>query len=122
VHTIDPIDPGRDRERVLDGGPHRARSERPEEPAMFTRQFWKLTAERAVKVFAETLAGVLVVSGVGLFSTDWKTALSTALMAAFVSVLTSVASLKMGEPNSPSVVRSDPPPPPAAIPAGATTS
>jgi hypothetical protein len=76
---------------------------------MFTRQFWKLTAERAVKVFAETLAGVLVVSGTGLFSVDWKAALSTAGMAMVVSVLTSLASLRCGPPNSPSVVRTDPP-------------
>ena len=89
---------------------------------MFTRQFWKLAAERAVKVFAETLAGVLVVSGVGLFAADWKSALSTALMATLVSVLTSVASLRWGPPNSPSVVQGDPPanstpPAPAPVPA-----
>lgn len=74
---------------------------------MFTRQFWKLTAERAVKVFAETLAAVLVVGGTGLLEADWKTALSTAAMATLVSVLTSLASLRIGPADSPSVVQTD---------------
>jgi hypothetical protein len=74
---------------------------------MFTRQFWKLTAERAVKVFAETLAAVLVVGGTHLLEADWKMALSTAAMATLVSVLTSVASLRIGPEDSPSVVRTD---------------
>ena len=87
---------------------------------MFTSQFWKLTAERAVKVFAETLAGVLVVSGAGLFSADWKAALSTAGMATVVSVLLSLASLRCGPANSPSVVRTDPPT--ATVPASATVT
>ena len=72
---------------------------------MFTRQFWKLTAERAVKVFAESLAAVLAASGAGLLSADWRTALSTAGMASLVAVLTSLASLGVGPKNSPSVVR-----------------
>ena len=89
---------------------------------MFTRQFWKLTAERAVKVFAETLAGVLVVSGAGLFSADWKVALSTAGMATVVSVLTSLASLRCGPPNSPSVVRTDPSTATAAAPTATSSA
>ena len=88
---------------------------------MFTRQFWKMTAERAVKVFAETLAAVLVVGGTGLLEADYKMALSTAAMATLVSVLTSLASLRLGPADSPSVVRIDQPPPTAppanAVPA-----
>jgi Putative lactococcus lactis phage r1t holin len=76
---------------------------------MFTSRFWKLTAERAVKTFAQTLAGVLVVGGATLLSANWPTALSTAGMAAVVSVLTSVGSLKIGPADSPSVVKYDPP-------------
>jgi hypothetical protein len=78
---------------------------------MFTSLFWKLTAERAVKTFAQTLAGVLVVGGATLLSAHWTTALATAGMAAVVSVLTSVGSLKIGTPDSPSVIKNDPPPP-----------
>ena len=99
---------------------------------MFTRLFWKLTAERAVKTFAQTLASALVVGGVGLLTANWPLALSTAGMAAvggvgggrggggaggtatagmaaLVSVLTSIGSLRIGTPDSPSVVRDDPP-------------
>jgi len=93
---------------------------------MFTAQFWKLAAERAVKVFAESLAAVLVASGAGLLTADWRTALSTAGMATFVSVLTSLASLHVGPKNSPSVVRPEqqapaasPAPAPASVPAAA---
>src|SRR5690348_1711888 len=77
---------------------------------MFTSQFWKLAAERAVKTFAQTLASVLVVGGATLLSADWTTALATAGMAAVVSVLTSIGSLKIGTPDSPSLVRNDPAP------------
>jgi hypothetical protein len=83
---------------------------------MFTAQFWKLAAERAVKVFAESLAAVLVASGAGLLTADWKTALSTAGMATFVSLLTSLASLHVGPKNSPSVVRPEQLPATASAP------
>jgi Putative lactococcus lactis phage r1t holin len=83
---------------------------------MFTRQFWMLTAERAVKTFAQALAAVLVASGAGLLSADWKAALSTAGMATVVSVLTSVASSRFGPNDSPSVVDGDPPTAPAPSP------
>lgn len=76
---------------------------------MFTRQFWTLTAERAVKTFAQALAAVLAASGVGLLSADWKVALSTAGMATVVSVLTSVASSGVGPADSPSLVPTDRP-------------
>jgi hypothetical protein len=86
---------------------------------MFTRQFWMLTAERAVKTFAQALAAVLVASGTGLLSADWKSALSTAGMATVVSVLTSVASSRFGPNDSPSVVDGDPPSPISSVePAG----
>jgi Putative lactococcus lactis phage r1t holin len=76
---------------------------------MLMRQFWTLAAERAVKTFAQALAAVLVASGVGILSADWKTALSTAGMATLVSVLTSVASSGIGPSNSPSLVSANPP-------------
>jgi hypothetical protein len=82
---------------------------------MFTRQFWMLTAERAVKTFAQALAAVLVASGAGVLSADWKAALSTAGMATVVSVLTSVASSRFGPNDSPSVVDGEPPTAPAPV-------
>ena len=90
---------------------------------MFTRRFWTLTAERMIKTFAQTLASVLVASGVGLFSAGWAAALSAAGMAAVVSVLTSIGSVKIGPADSPSVVSAErvpapvAPAPPAAPPA-----
>lgn len=90
---------------------------------MFTRRFWILTAERMIKTFAQTLASVLVASGVGLFSAGWAAALSAAGMAAVVSVLTSIGSAKIGPADSPSVVPAEQvpapvaPAPPAAPPA-----
>jgi hypothetical protein len=82
---------------------------------MLTRQFWTLTAERAVKTFAQALAAVLAASGVGILSADWTTALSTAAMATLVSVLTSVSSSGFGPRNSPSLVSATPPGPGAAV-------
>jgi hypothetical protein len=81
---------------------------------MFTRRFWILTAERMIKTFAQTLASVLVASGVGLFSAGWAAALSAAGMAAVVSVLTSIGSVKIGPADSPSVVPAEQVPAPVA--------
>jgi r1t holin len=80
---------------------------------VFSSRFWKLSAERAVKTFAQVLASVLVAGGVGLFDANWLAALSTAAMAAVVSVLTSLGSLKIGPEDSPSIVADAPVPAPA---------
>jgi hypothetical protein len=80
---------------------------------MFTRLFWTNAAERAVKTFAQALAAVLVASGAGLLTADWKSALSTAAMATVVSLLTSLASVRVGPPDSPSLVPTGPPAPSA---------
>jgi r1t holin len=82
---------------------------------MFTRQFWTMTAERLIKTFAQTMAGVLVAGGTAMSVVGWKAALSAAALAAVVSVLTSIGSLKIGPADSPSVVRTEPAP-------GATTA
>ncbi len=71
---------------------------------MWTYRFWQLAFERAVKTFAQSLLAVLGVSGIGLLSAPWTAALSTAGMAAILSVLTSVASEPVGEQNTPSVL------------------
>lgn len=54
--------------------------------------FWKATAERAIKTFAQTLAALLVADGTGLLDSQWVPRLSVAGMAALVSVLTSIGS------------------------------
>ncbi len=90
---------------------------------MFTALFWKRATERAVKSFAQSLAALLGASGLGLFNADWVQALSTAGMVALLSVLTSVASTKLGDSESPSAL---PTPKPAGedastVPPGAVT-
>ena len=65
---------------------------------MFTLAFWKATAERAVKTFAQALVAVL--AGVyGLTDVDWATSLSAAGLATLLSVLTSIASSQLGAPG-----------------------
>lgn len=71
---------------------------------MSTHQFWMRTFERAVKTFAQSLLAILGVSGVGLLNAPWITALSTAGMAALLSVLMSVTSEPWGERGTPSVL------------------
>ncbi|MGQ4537925.1 holin [Dermabacteraceae bacterium P7074] len=67
------------------------------------KTFWVAVAERAVKTFAQALGALIGAGGIGLFEVDWAQALSVAGMAALVSVLTSLASAKVGLPG-PSLV------------------
>lgn len=73
---------------------------------MFSKSFVKETAERAVKSVVQALIVVLTLSGpLDVFSVDWKGVLGVALSTGLVSVLTSIASSKVGpDSNSPSVV------------------
>lgn len=57
-----------------------------------TTAFWRATAERSIKTFAQTLAALLVADGTDLLAADWPGRLSVAGMAALVSILTSIAS------------------------------
>ncbi|MGH3778428.1 MAG: holin [Pseudonocardiaceae bacterium] len=82
---------------------------------MFTYRFWQLASERAVKTFAQSLVAILSATGVGLLTVPWSAALSTAGMAALLSVLTSMASAPVGESGSPSLLpAASMSPPPAA--------
>lgn len=73
---------------------------------MFTVMFWRQALERAVKTFAQALAGFAAVA-VTLDAVDWVAALSGAGLAALLSVLTSLGSLPVGPTGSPSSVRVD---------------
>lgn len=64
---------------------------------MFTRTFLKDITERAIKTFAQALGAVLVANGTGILDADWTASLSTAGMAALLSVLTSVGSGYVGD-------------------------
>ena len=75
---------------------------------MFTYLFWRFAFERAVKTFAQTVTALFGAGGIGLFDAPWIEVLSVAGMTALLSVLTSVASVRVGEPETPSLVRPDP--------------
>ncbi|MGK5627527.1 holin [Streptomyces sp. URMC 123] len=73
---------------------------------MFTAAFWKATAERAIRTFAQALAAVLTAGATDLISVDWKAALSTAGMAALLAVLTALATSGIGAKGGPGVMES----------------
>ena len=55
-------------------------------------KWWKAAGIRAIKTLAQTAAGMIVV-GAGLSEIDWMYVGSVSLMAAILSLLTSVAGL-----------------------------
>lgn len=69
---------------------------------MFDTLFWKAAAERAIKTFAQSLVA-LFIAGVTILSIDWVQALAVSGTAALVSVLTSVASSRLGPFDGPSL-------------------
>lgn len=64
--------------------------------------FWIAAGERAVKTFAQSLVA-LFVAGVTVLTIDWQQGLAVAATAAVVSVLTSVASIRLGQFEGPSL-------------------
>ncbi|MEU5435382.1 holin [Streptomyces sp. NPDC020719] len=66
---------------------------------MFTKAFWKATAERAIRTFAQSLAAVLTAGATNLLDVDWKAALATAGMATLLSILMAVGSSGLGRPG-----------------------
>lgn len=72
---------------------------------MFTKDFWKQAAERAVKTAAQAAAAMLAVDQTtGLLAVDWATVASVAGLAAAMSLLTSLVSAPFGAKGGPSVV------------------
>jgi len=66
---------------------------------MFTAQFWKAAAERAVKTLAQTLIAILAVGQTTVLTVDWTQAAAVAATATLLSLLTSVASAGVGNPG-----------------------
>ncbi|MFE0133618.1 holin [Streptomyces sp. NPDC059037] len=56
-----------------------------------TSAFWRATAERVVRTFAQSLAAVLTAGATDLLSVPWESALGTAGLAAVLALLTAVA-------------------------------
>ena len=70
---------------------------------MFTTAFWKASAERAIKTFAQTLVILLGANQVDVISIDWPHSLSLAAGAALVSILTSIGSDWVSAKSGPSL-------------------
>lgn len=68
-------------------------------------QFWKDTAERAIKTFCQSLVGALGAGASGLIGIDWVQALSIAGFATLVSILTSIGSIKIGDEGTAGIVK-----------------
>lgn len=70
---------------------------------MFTSLFWKDSAERAVKTFAQALLALFVVApNTPLLAFDWPSALGLAATATVISFLTSIVS-GIATKNTPTV-------------------
>jgi hypothetical protein len=75
---------------------------------MTSINFWKQALERAVKSAAQAVVGaVLLDKPANVIHLDWKLGLGVAGGAAVLSILTSIISLPVGEPDSPSAVAED---------------
>lgn len=59
---------------------------------MWTAQFWRQVAERAVKTFAQSVVAGLGVGWIGIVEVPWGALLDAGGLAALLSVLTSVVS------------------------------
>ncbi|MEU7581213.1 holin [Streptomyces sp. NPDC041068] len=63
---------------------------------MWTAAFWKATAERAIRTFAQALAAVLVAGATNLVDAPWGAAFATAGLAALLAVLTAIGASEVG--------------------------
>jgi len=79
---------------------------------MWTAEFWKASAERAIKTIAQTMLALWLVGDVAfnILTVDFGQAAGIGLGAAVLSLLTSVASAGVGPANSPSLVAETPAP------------
>jgi hypothetical protein len=72
---------------------------------LFTSYFWISTMERLVKTFCQSLLAILAIAPpLNILNVHWTNALGLAAGVAFLSFLTSLASINIGPPGSPSVV------------------
>jgi hypothetical protein len=72
---------------------------------MFTLKFWKEAGERAAKSAAQAILGGFTMDiGFNLLTMNWKLTCGLALGGALYSVLTSIASVPVGDTESASLV------------------
>lgn len=66
---------------------------------MWSSSFWKASAERAIKTFAQTLVALVGTDAAGVLSVNVADAVQASVVAAVLSVLTSLASSSKGNPG-----------------------
>ena len=71
---------------------------------IFTNDFWLQATERAIKTFAQTAVALIGAGLFNLLTTDWVQLIGVSGGAALLSILTSVASAKVHDDDSPSLV------------------
>ena len=71
---------------------------------MWTWNFWREAAERAIKTFAQTAVAIIGADMVGVMEVNWVGIGSIALVAAIASILTSIASAPVGEKGTASIL------------------
>lgn len=75
---------------------------------LFTRKFVIDAADRAVRTFAQSALGAGIVGATDILSVNWIGVLSVGGLAAAISVLTSLAAERVGEPGTASVTKAEP--------------
>jgi hypothetical protein len=73
--------------------------------SMWTKNFWKQAAERAVKSAAQALIGMWTLDGFNVLQADFPLAAGIAGGAAVLSLLSSIVTSGIGEANDPSAVK-----------------
>ena len=71
---------------------------------MWALSFWKQTAERAIKTAAQVALSFFVVGQTGVLDVDWQQFASVTAIAGLASVLTSMVSSGVNDPENPSAV------------------
>jgi len=74
---------------------------------MWSKAFWLDGGERALKTAAQVAVSFLVIGTTGVLDVDWVQVASVSAVAALASILTSIASERVGDPKSASLVKSE---------------
>ncbi len=71
---------------------------------MFTKNFWKQAAERAVKSGVQAVVGLGILDGANLLHVDWKLVGLTFVGGVVLSLASSVVTAGIGAKDDPSAV------------------
>ena len=74
---------------------------------MFSKRFWVLASERAIKTFAQTFLAMVGVQALDVLHADWVGLLSVSVGAAFLTYLMSIVSAEIGTKGTPSLVKGE---------------